>query len=117
MVDATFADITALITGMTALIGASAGIAAGVLNFMRSQTHSERISELISKASNVDGQIMHVTKAVQDNKDKIDTMVDITSKLAPQASQTIQVHEQQIKQLTDQINQANLEIQKLKAAG
>ena len=108
-------DVSTIITSVTALIAGVGGIVGAVLAFLRTQKHSDKISGLIQQASNVEGQVMGINKTIDDNKEKIGTIVDVSEKLVPALGVKHDENEAKIRALVAQIDAIKAQLDRVQA--
>lgn len=115
MVVEVVADVSAMVTSITALVAAIGGITGVILTFLRTQKHSDKISNLIEKASTIDGQVMGINQQVEQNKEKIGTILDVSEKLVPTLAEKHQQNKQKIDELKAQIDAIKAQLDRINA--
>lgn len=115
MVVEVVSDVSAMVTSITALVAAIGGITGVILTFLRTQKHSDKISNLIEKASTIDGQVMGINQQVEQNKEKIGTILDVSEKLVPTLAEKHQQNKQKIDELKAQIDAIKAQLDRINA--
>ena len=108
-------DVSTMITSITALVASIGGITGAILAFLRTQKHSDKISNLIQQASTVEGQVMGMNKTIDDNKEKIGTIVDVSEKLVPALGVKHDENEAKIRALVAQMDMIKGQLNRVQA--